>query len=192
MALDRRAFVAELMASVPDDTLCVSGLGSPSYDLYAAGDRDTNFYLWGAMGAAVPLGLGLALAQPTKPVLVLTGDGEHLMGIGSLATVTTRQPPNLSIVVLDNGHYGETGMQKSHTSHGTDLAAVARGFGIPTVHEITTPDQTPLLAKAITEGVGPVYARVQVDNASPPRALPYRDGVHLKNRFRAALGLEPF
>ena len=98
--------------------------------MFAAGDRDRNYYLWGAMGGATPLGLGLALAQPDKPVIVITGDGEQLMGIGSLATIAAKQPKNLTIVVLDNGHFGETGMQRSHSSLGTDLVAVAKGFGI--------------------------------------------------------------
>ena len=108
----------------------MTGLGSASYDVFAAGDRDSNYYLWGAMGGATSLALGLALAQPDKSVVVITGDGEQLMGIGSLATIAAKQPSNLTIVVLDNGHFGETGMQRSHTSLGTDLVAVAKGFGI--------------------------------------------------------------
>ena len=108
----------------------MTGLGSASYDVFAAGDRDKNYYLWGAMGGSTSLALGLALAQPDKSVVVITGDGEQLMGIGSLATIAAKQPRNLTIVVLDNGHFGETGMQRSHTSLGTDLVAVAKGFGI--------------------------------------------------------------
>ncbi|MGE5616789.1 MAG: thiamine pyrophosphate-dependent enzyme, partial [Bacillota bacterium] len=127
--MDRRRFVAALMARIPD-ALVVTGLGSPTYDVFAAGDRDRNFYLWGAMGGAAALGLGLALAQRDKPVVVITGDGEQLMGIGSLATIGAKQPRNLTIVVLDNGHFGETGMQRSHSSLGTDFVAVAKGFGI--------------------------------------------------------------
>lgn len=124
--IERRAFVSALLRELPD-ALVVTGLGSASYDVFAAGDRDKNYYLWGAMGGAVPLGLGLALAQPDKPVVVITGDGEQLMGIGALGTVAAKQPRNLTIVVLDNGHFGETGMQRSHTSLGTDLVAVAKG-----------------------------------------------------------------
>jgi thiamine pyrophosphate-dependent acetolactate synthase large subunit-like protein len=107
----------------------VGGLGSSTYDMFAAGDRDQNFYLWGAMGGAAAIGLGLALAQPNKSVLVITGDGEQLMGMGALATINAQQPKNLTIVVLDNGHFGETGMQHSHSSLGTDLTAVAKGCG---------------------------------------------------------------
>jgi len=113
--VDRRAFVARLIAAVPQ-ALVVTGLGSAAYDVYAAGDRDRNYYRWGAMGGASALGLGLALAQPDRPVVVVTGDGEMLMGIGSLGTIGAKRPRNLAVVVLDNGHYGETGMQRSHTS----------------------------------------------------------------------------
>ncbi|HEY5739691.1 MAG TPA: thiamine pyrophosphate-dependent enzyme, partial [Gammaproteobacteria bacterium] len=129
-SVDRRQLVSALIDGLPQQALVISGLGSPSYDLFAAGDRELNFYLWGAMGGASSLALGLALAQPARPVLAITGDGEQLMGIGSLATIGAQQPDNLTLVVLDNGHYGETGMQPSHTSLGTDLVAVARGFGI--------------------------------------------------------------
>src|ERR1700712_2221865 len=112
--LDRRQTVATLLAD-RGDLLVVSGLGSPTYDVFAAGDHDANFYLWGAMGGAALIGLGLALAQPSRPVAVITGDGEALMGVGGLLTIAVKQPPNLSIIVLDNGHFGETGMQLSHS-----------------------------------------------------------------------------
>ncbi|TWF80639.1 phosphonopyruvate decarboxylase [Pseudonocardia hierapolitana] len=187
--LDRRAVVAELVAG---DALVVSGLGSASYDLYAAGDRDENFYLWGAMGSAVPVGLGVALAQPDRSVVVLTGDGEQLMGLGSLATVGARRPANLTVVVLDNGHYGETGMQQSHTSRGTDLVAVARGCGIADAFSVREPHQVPDLVERIRARSGPAFAQVLISTDEPPRALPPRDGVFVKNRFRAALGLATF
>ena len=127
--IDRREFVAQLLSQTPD-ALVITGLGSPTYDVYASGDTDRYFYLWGAMGGALPLGLGLALAQPNRPVLVITGDGEQLMGMGALATAAAQNPCNLSVVVLDNGHFGETGMQRSHTSLGTRLVDVAKACGI--------------------------------------------------------------
>ena len=127
--IDRREFVARLLAATPD-ALVITGLGSPTYDVYASGDQDRYFYLWGAMGGALPLGLGLALAQPQRPVLVITGDGEQLMGMGAMATAAAQNPSNLSVVVLDNGHFGETGMQRSHTSLGTRLVEVAKACGI--------------------------------------------------------------
>jgi len=189
--LDRRDVVADLVAGVPD-ALIVAGLGSPSYDLFAAGDRELNFYLWGAMGAAVPMGLGLALAQPERSVMVLTGDGEQLMGVGSLAAVGALRPANLSVVVLDNGHYGETGMQPSHTSLGTDLTALAAGFGIPRALRVSTRPEVADLRDHVLARSGPTFAQVLISPDEPPRALPPRDGVHLKNRFRGALGLLPF
>ncbi|WP_405593635.1 thiamine pyrophosphate-dependent enzyme [Streptomyces sp. NBC_01092] len=190
--LDRRRFVADLIGHLPEDTLIVSGLGSPSYDVFAAGDRPTNFYLWGAMGAAAPIALGLALARPEHPVVAVTGDGEHLMGIGALATVGAQLPPNLTLVVLDNAHFGETGMQPSHTGLGTDLVAVARGFGIRDTVRITDPARTEELAARITARAGTTYAQVLIATDEPPRALPPRDGVANKNAFRAALGLSTF
>jgi thiamine pyrophosphate-dependent acetolactate synthase large subunit-like protein len=190
-AIDRRAFVASLVESVPD-ALIVTGLGSASYDVFAAGDRDRNFYLWGAMGGAASLGLGLALAQPDKPVIVVTGDGEQLMGIGSLATVGAKQPKNLSLVVLDNGHFGETGMQRSHTSLGTDLVAVAKGCNVQDAIRIQSLDDLPGFVERIRAKNGTLLAQVLIASNEPPRALPPRDGVFIKNRFRAALGYAPF
>lgn len=189
--VDRRAFVARLVQAIPD-ALIVTGLGSPAYDVFAAGDRERNFYLWGAMGGATPLALGLALAQPSKSIVAITGDGEQLMGMGSLATVGSQQPANLTIVVLDNGHYGETGMQASHTRLGTDLVAVARGCGIADALAIDRLEGADELARRIHARRGTAFAVVSIDAQEPPRALPPRDGVYLKNRFRAQLGLAPF
>src|SRR5437667_12385611 len=121
--LPRRAAIAQILAE-RQDTLVVTGLGSPTYDCAAVGDHPLNFYLWGAMGSAVTVGLGLALAQPKRRVLVVTGDGEMLMGLGALATAAAKKPSNLAITVIDNGHYGETGMQPTHTSAGVALAAI--------------------------------------------------------------------
>lgn len=189
--IERREFVSALIAAVPH-ALIVTGLGSASYDVFAAGDRAENFYLWGAMGGASSLGLGLALAQPDKPVIVITGDGEQLMGVGSLATIGAKQPKNLSIVVLDNGHFGETGMQRSHTSLGTDLVAVAKGFGIADAVAIESQRSVSAIAERALARSGPVLAQVFITADEPPRALPPRDGVHIKNRFREALGFAPF
>ena len=188
---DRREFVAALLRELPD-ALVVTGLGSATYDVYAAGDRDRNYYLWGAMGGATPLGLGLALAQPDKSVVVVTGDGEQLMGIGSLATVAAKQPKNLTIVVLDNGHFGETGMQRSHTSLGTDLVAVAKGFGIADAYAVDSSERCGEIAQRARSRDGTTFVQVFIDANEPPRALPPRDGSYIKNRFRAALGLKPF
>ncbi len=122
--LERREFVRHLLID-RGDLLVVPGLGSATYDVAAAGDHPLNFYLWGAMGGTAMIGLGLALAQPDRRVAVITGDGDMLMGLGSLATIGVKQPKNLAIVVLDNAHYGETGMQPSPTHAGIDFVAIA-------------------------------------------------------------------
>lgn len=189
--IERRAFVAQLLQACPQ-ALVITGLGTPGYDAFAGCDRPENFYLWGAMGGAAPMGLGLALARPDRPVLVLTGDGEQLMGIGSLATIGVQQPDNLSIVVLDNGHYGETGMQRSHTSLGADLVAIASGCGLAWAERITDMDSVHALAERINRRQGCGLAQVLVRAENLPRTLPPRDSIYLKNRFRAALGLATF
>ena len=187
----RRAFVARLLDATPE-ALVIAGLGSAAYDVFAAGDRKRNFYLWGAMGGATSIGLGLALAQPQQSVVVITGDGEQLMGIGSLGTIGVKQPRNLTIVVLDNGHFGETGMQRSHTSLGTDLVAVAKGFGIEDAFSTGSLAASDDIARRINARSGTLFAQVLIEADEPPRALPPRDGAYVKNRFRAALGLKPF
>ena len=186
--LNRRDAVKALMSACPE-ALVVAGLGSSAYDLFAAGDRDLNFYLWGAMGGAASMGLGLALAQPSRSVVVLTGDGEQLMGLGSLATIGAQKPKNLSIVVLDNGHYGETGLQPSHTSLGTHLTSVAAACGLGWTMDIAEMAALQTLVERIKAKQACGLARVRVSADELPRALPNRDAVYLKNRFRLALGL---
>jgi thiamine pyrophosphate-dependent acetolactate synthase large subunit-like protein len=189
--LERRAAVAALLEE-RGPLLVVSGLGSPSYDLFAAGDYDANFYLWGAMGSAALVGLGLALAQPGRPVAVLTGDGEQLMGMGGLATIAVKRPGNLSLVVLDNGHFGETGMQVSHTGLGLELHRVAAAAGFAEATALGTLEEIRAFRPALRQlAGGPRFATLRIDPTQPARALPPRDGVHLKNRFRAHLGLAP-
>ncbi len=188
--IDRRAFVKDLLAKCPD-ALVVTGLGSPTYDVFAAGDRDKNFYLWGAMGGAALVGLGLALAQPDKSVVVVTGDGEQLMGIGGIATINAQKPKNLTIVILDNGHFGETGMQYSHTSLGTSLAAVARACGVADAYEVHDAKDVAKVVDGVHKRNGVNFAQVFIKADDLPRALPSRDGVYIKNRFREALGFAP-
>jgi len=185
---DRRAAVRALLAD-RGDTLVVAGLGSSAYDLMAAGDHPGNFYLWGAMGGAAMIGLGLALAQPRRPVLVITGDGEQLMGLGGLATAAVQRPANLAVVMLDNGHFGETGMQRSHTGQGVDMVAVARACGFAWAEDIADGTALAALGARCRAGGGPGFARVPVIAENLPRVLPARDGVYLKNRLRESLGL---
>ncbi len=186
--LDRRAAIEALFAD-RRDLLVVAGLGSTTYDLASLGDDERNFYLWGAMGSAAMIGLGLALARPERRIAVVTGDGEMLMGLGALATIGVMQPANLAIVVFDNGLYGETGMQQSHTARGTDLTGVARACGIGLVQEAGTLDEIGSLAGLLHRADRTLFARIAIAPSEPPRVLPSRDGVHLKLRFRRALGL---
>jgi len=187
--LERRKLVKELLAD-RGDLMVVCGLGSPTYDVAAAGDHPLNFYLWAAMGGAAMIGLGLAIAKPGRRVAVITGDGEALMGMGSLATIGVRRPDNLVIVVLDNGHYGETGMQASHTAEAVELLGVARACGFKETFDITDELGLREFAAYIHDAATTLCARVAIRADEPPRVLPPRDGVLLKNRFRRATGVE--
>ncbi len=187
--LYRRDVVPRLIAG-RGDGLVVSGLGSATWDLAASGDHDANFYLWGAMGGAAAMGLGLAIAQPRRQVMVLTGDGEMLMGIGSLATLAAMAPRNLTVVVLDNSRYGETGMQKSHTALGADLAGIAAASGFGEVLRVRNFKDLDLFTEKLWRP-GPVFfANIEIAADDPPRILPERDGAVLKNRFRTHLGVD--
>jgi thiamine pyrophosphate-dependent acetolactate synthase large subunit-like protein len=183
----RRREVVKRLVTADSDLLVIAGLGSTAWDITAAGDRDLNFPLWGAMGGAIPMGLGLALVRPDRRVLVITGDGETLMGLGGLATVALQAPENLAVCTFDNEHYGETGMQTTHTAAGTDLAAIAAGCGIANTTTVRSEDELEAALPAILEGPGPVYAVIKVRAEKLDFVLPPKDGVHLKNRFRRAL-----
>ncbi len=185
--LERRAFVKELLAE-RGDLLVVCGLGSPTYDVAAAGDHPLNLYLWGAMGGAAMIGLGLALARPDRRVAVLTGDGEALMGLGALATIGVKQPKNLCIVVLDNGHYGETGMQPSHTTGGADLVGVAKSCGFREALGVSDMKSIARLRELLRAGQGPILINAKISSEDTPRVLPTRDGHAIKLRFMQALG----
>jgi len=187
MRLERRAAMATLLADRGDDLLLVPGLGSTAWDAAAAGDNDGNFYLWGAMGGAAMVGLGLALAQPARKVLVITGDGEQLMGMGALATIAVQHPRNLRIVVLDNECYGETGLQPTHTAFGVDLAAVALACGFPHARTVRDAEEIEALRADIHHRDELFLAVVKVALSDDPRVLPPRDGAYLKNRLRTAL-----
>ncbi|MHB1863794.1 MAG: thiamine pyrophosphate-dependent enzyme [Gemmatimonadaceae bacterium] len=188
MTLHRRDVVRRLLAS-RGDTLVVAGLGASAWDVAAAGDDARNFYLWGAMGGAAMVGLALALAQPHRRVLVITGDGELLMGLGALATVALQRPRNLAIVVLDNGRYGETGMQPSHTAGPARLATIASGCGIHASYDVETHADLERLLSTLAGQTDLLFARIAIAPEELPRVLPERDGEKLKARFRAAIGV---
>jgi len=182
-----RRRVVEMLLEDRKGLLVVAGLGSTAWDITAAGDTALNFPLWGGMGNAAMIGLGLALAQPKRRVLVLTGDGEMLMGMGSLATIGVQKPRNLAVVVIDNERYGETGMQRTHTAAGVDLAKVALACGFRAARQVRGLGQVASLRKAIHASAGPLFAQVKVIAEKIPLVLPPRDGGLLKARFRKAL-----
>ena len=184
--LDRRKVVAALLKD-RGNALVVTGLGSSTYDAFAAGDHPLNFYLWGGMGGAAMAGLGLALAQPKRRVLVITGDGEMLMGLGALATIAVEAPKNLAIAVIDNGHYGETGMQPAHTGRGVDITGMAQAAGFRSTATITNNNELKQWLTEFHRAPGPIFGDIKVSAVPAPMALPVRDGTAIKHRFRTAL-----
>lgn len=183
----RREVAKTLLADRDDDFLVVTGLGSSNWDATAAGDHPLTFPLWGAMGGAATMGLGLAVAQPEKRVMVMTGDGEMLMAMGSFATIAAQGVENLAIVVFDNERYGETGMQATHTAGSVDLVAVAKACGFPVAEQVKTEAELQAALPIIKEAKGPVFVDIKVKTENLPFILPTKDGVHLKNRFREKL-----
>ena len=184
--LDRRD-VAQALLEGRDGLVVVAGLGACAWDITAVGDHDLNFPLWGAMGGAASIGLGIALAQPDRRVLVLTGDGEMLMGLGSLATIALQKPENLAVVVLDNERYGETGMQLTHTAYGADLPSVAKASGFPVTGQVDDQGGLDAALPVILKAPGPVFFNIKVRAEDLDFVLPPKEGVILKQRFRQAL-----
>ena len=187
--IKRRPFMADLL-SRRGSALVIPGLGSPTWDCFAAGDAAEYLYSWGGMGLAVPTALGVALSQPDRRVLCVTGDGEMMMGIGSLAVVADQAPGNLAILVLDNESFGETGRQRGLTSNRADIAAVAKAFGLLQTRTVTEQDAVPELADFMLEAPGPVLAVAKIAVTDDPWRLPQKDGATIAHRFRTALGLE--
>jgi thiamine pyrophosphate-dependent acetolactate synthase large subunit-like protein len=184
--LNRRDALRALLCE-REKVIVVAGLGSSAYDLASCGNEPLDFPLWGAMGGAAMVGLGIALAQPEYTVVVVTGDGEMLMGLGSLATIAAQRPRNLRIVVMDNERFGETGQQQTHTAMGTDLAAVAAGCGFPHVQTIRQTSELEALRADLHALDDLLFAVVKVSPEDLPRVLPPRDGAYLTHRLRAAL-----
>jgi thiamine pyrophosphate-dependent acetolactate synthase large subunit-like protein len=184
--LDRRKVVAQILEQ-RGDALIMPGLGAPTWDCAAVDDHPLTFYSWGGMGGCAMMGLGLALAQPRRRVLVITGDGELLMGLGSLATIGVEQPRNLAVIVIDNEHYGETGMQPTHTRHGVDIPAMARAAGFKSAGTVYTAQQLKTWIPRFYRQPGPMLCTIKVTTAPAPLVLPVREGTALKHRFREAL-----
>jgi len=184
--LRRREIVRAILAE-RGDMLVIGGLGSAAWDITEAGDSPLNFPLWGAMGGTVAIALGLAIAQPQRRTLALSGDGDLLMGVGSLATVAVQAPRNLVIVALDNERYGETGMQETATASGVDLTGIARACGFPIVATIRDEAEFAAALPRIRGAAGPCFFTIKVRAEKLPLVLPPKDGTELKQRFRRAL-----
>ncbi len=185
-ALRRRELVAALLARRAG-ALIVPGLGSPTWDCFAAGDSPEYLYSWGGMGLCVPTALGLALARPGRRVVAITGDGEMLMGAGSLAVVGAERPANLAVLVLDNAHFGETGRQPGLTGRGVDLEAMARGAGIAETMTVAGMEALDALADLLFHRPGPAFAVAKIALTRDPLVLPEKDGAVIARRFRAAV-----
>jgi thiamine pyrophosphate-dependent acetolactate synthase large subunit-like protein len=185
--LDRRDIVKRILGG-QDDILVVTGLGGAGYDCTAArGDHDLNFCMHGAMGGAPIVALGMAIAQPTRRVITVLGDGDMLMGLGSLATIMTKKPENLAVVVLDNGHYVETGNQLTASGYGVDLAGMAKAAGFPIAFDLADPSEVDERVQEIQKAKGPVFACVKISSDQPPTVPKTRDASYMKLRFRKSL-----
>ncbi|MFZ4821981.1 MULTISPECIES: thiamine pyrophosphate-dependent enzyme [Pseudomonas] len=184
--LRRRQVVAKILNN-RKDSFAITSLGNPTFDVAAAGDCPQNFYLWGAMGGAAMFGLGLALSQPTRRTFVFVGDGEMMMGLGSLATVACQNPKNLTIVVIDNEHYAETGMQPAHAGKGVNISAIAKAAGIEASLIVRTDEELDASLDTLYQHNGPVLVVIKVTTDPEPTALPPRDGPYLRSRFRTAV-----
>ncbi len=190
MLLDRNHAVPKLVGD-PKHFLMIAGLAGTAYELASmTDDGDNLFALGGAMGAALSMGLGLALAQPARRVLVATGDGELLMNVSALATVGIMAPPNLAILCVDNGHYGETGFQRSHTSLGVDLERMAIGAGIRSTMTVEREDQLAAGAEMLRDSKDTCFVVVRVSTAEPPKDKLSFDAPAARTRFRKALHIK--
>lgn len=165
----------------------LANLGTNTYDLFAAGDRPENFYMWGAMGSVSSVGLGLALARPDLRVIVLDGDGSLLMNLGSLATISTLRPANLVHIVFDNRMYETTGGQATHTAKGVNLAAIARGAGLSQVREVRDLPSFANAVEAALREAGPWFIAASVEPTASTARIPRRP-VYDKDRFMNSIG----
>jgi len=186
--LDRREVIKKILSG-NDEVLAIGGLGNAGYDLVAArGDYALDFTIHGAgMGGAPMVGLGLALMQPQRRVVVVLGDGDMLMGLGSLATIAAQRPPNLAIVVMDNERYQETGDQPTATRFGADIAGIAAAAGFPVALRLDDPARLEDAVGKVLNATGPVLVNVKISDAPAPQLPKTRDGVLMKLRFREKL-----
>ncbi len=185
----KRDEVIREIVKLLDDEIVVCNLGHPSQELYLAGDRHQNFYMLGSMGMALPIGLGLALSQPRK-VIVLEGDGSLLMNLGSLSTLATAQPNNLLLVILDNGSYGSTGYQPTATSSVANLAAIARASGNPSVETVAEKELSRKVRSSLESGL-PRILHIPVEKGHASMKPIPLEPEQIKHRFMKAIRQGP-
>lgn len=188
--MDRFELTSRILGLIDDDTALVAGIGNAAFELFTAGHRPKNFYMLGSMGLAVPIGLGLALAQPERPVVVMEGDGSVLMNLGALSTVAREAPPNLTIVIWDNAQWQLTGGQSTATSVTTDLAAIAAGSGIANASTPEGPDAFEQAVRYALDAPGP-HAIVAKINNLKARGTHHDDPIMIKYEFMQAIGVQP-
>ncbi|HUB47270.1 MAG TPA: thiamine pyrophosphate-dependent enzyme [Acetobacteraceae bacterium] len=187
--LNRFDITQRLVARLQHEEAVIGGIGYTNFDLWGAGQRPQNFYMLGSMGLAVPIALGVALAQPQRRVFALEGDGSILMQLGSLATVAARGQKNLAIVIMDNGTYQITGGQPTLTEQGADIVAIARGAGL--AQSAWAADESAfeeLVALALRED-GPWLIGCRIDHEKPKQTTE-RDPARIKDVFMRGLGVK--
>lgn len=187
--MNRSDLTKRLVGQLKREEAVVAGIGNANFDLWTSGQRPQNFYMLGSMGLAIPIALGVAIAQPQRHVIALEGDGSLLMQLGCLATVAMRAPKNLTMVVWDNGIYQITGGQPTASASAADLVAIARGAGVAnSAWAADEDDFDRLFAAALKEG-GPSLIAVRTDN-KPGVGTTDRDPVQIRARFMRGLGVK--
>jgi thiamine pyrophosphate-dependent acetolactate synthase large subunit-like protein len=186
--MNRADLMRRLVARLKNEEAVVGGIGHTNFDLWASGQRPQNFYMLGSMGLAPSIALGVAMAQPRRKVFCLEGDGSMLMHLGSLGTIAMVAPGNLAIVLIDNGVYQITGSQKTHTSHRTDLVAIAAASGIASAEWARDEAHFEAWIDRALAGDGPWLIGVRTDD-SPPAGATDRDPVRIRERFMQGLGV---
>jgi thiamine pyrophosphate-dependent acetolactate synthase large subunit-like protein len=180
--MNRFDLTKRLVAKLKNQEAVIGGIGNTNFDLWTAGQRPQNFYMLGSMGLAVPIGLGVALAQPQRKTFVLEGDGSMLMQLGALGTVAATAAKNLAIVVFDNQMYQITGSQKSLTASTVDLVAVAKGAGLKQSEWAKDEAHFEQLVERALKGDGPWFIGARIDG-SKPAGVTERDPAKIRSRF---------
>jgi len=186
--MNRYDATVRLRARLAEEDAVIGGIGNTNFDLWAAGPRNLNFYMLGSMGLAVPIALGVALAQPERRVIALEGDGSILMQLGCLSTLAKLAPGNLGTIIMDNGCYQITGSQPTGTAFGTDIEAIANACGLEHSATVATGAALETALDRFWQIAAPWVIVVKIDG-EPPRGTTERDPLRIRTRFMDALSL---